>query len=406
MNGEIQIRRRHNVRRLAFVTIAAAAAVLLLKPDSASGGSEGRRSLVAGRLAREPQARISEATGRRATLQRIVRRLVAGGAPGALAFVRAPGGAAGIAAGYADLRNRTPMHATDGFRIASVTKTFVATVVLELEAEHRLDIDEPVERWLPGLVPNGTAITIRELLNHTSGLFDYVEDDAHTQAVIADPGRRWSPHELLSVASAHPLLFRPGTSWFYSNTNYVVLGLVVEAVTGRPLGEELQARIIDPLQLRATSFDVDPVIRDPFAHGYVGPHPGLPIAAGTLLDITTLLSPSFGWGAGNMASNAVDVTRFFVALLGGQLLPPAQLAEMKMGSPANRNYGLALRKAYTSCGTAYGHEGDFPGYRNIVWVTRDGRRAADVMVNIDPTHVSWDRLKASAQAALCAASHP
>ena len=196
------------------------------------------------------------------TLQRIVRRLVAGGAPGALAFVRNPGGGDGVAAGYADLRTRTPMAATDGFRIASVTKTFVATVVLQLEAEHRLDIDDRVERWLLGIVPNGGAITIRELLNHTSGLFDYSEDDAHTQAVIADPGRRWSPYELLSVAFAHPPLFRPGTSWFYSNTNYVVLGLVVEAVTGRSLGQELEARIIDRLRLHATSFEVDAVIHD------------------------------------------------------------------------------------------------------------------------------------------------
>jgi D-alanyl-D-alanine carboxypeptidase len=402
MNGEIQVRRRHNVRRLAFVTIAAAAVFLLLKPETASG--DGQHSpATPGTPVRKP-ARIPEGAPAQTTLQRIVRRLVAAGAPGAVAFVRAPGRAVGVAAGYADLQTRTPMRAADGFRIASVTKTFVATVVLALEAEGRLDIDEPVERWLPGLVPNGSAITIRELLNHTSGLFDYGEDDAHTQAVIADPGRRWSPHELLSVAFAHPPLFGPGTSWFYSNTNYVVLGLVIEAVTGRPLEQELQARIIDPLRLRATSFDVDPVIHVPFAHGYIGPHPGLPIAAGTLLDITALLNPSFGWGAGNMSSNAADVTRFLVALLRGQLLPPPQLAEMKTGSATNSDYGLGLKKVYTSCGIAYGHEGDFPGYRNAVWVTRDGRRAADVMVNIDATHVSWDRLEAAAQAALCSTS--
>jgi D-alanyl-D-alanine carboxypeptidase len=400
MNIEIQIRRRHNVWRLAFVTIAAAAVFLFLKPESASGSDE-RRSPVGSRLAEQAQAQIPEADGRRATLRRIVRRLVTAGAPGALAFVRTPGSTVGVGAGYADLSTRTPMHSTDGFRIASVTKTFVATVVLELEAEHRLDIDEPVERWLPGLVPNGGAITIRELLNHTSGLFDYAADDAHTQTVIADPGRRWSPYELLAVAFAHRPLFPPGTSWSYSNTNYVVLGLVVEAVTGRPLEQELQARIVAPLRLDATSFDVDAAVHDPFAHGYLGPHPGLPIAPGTLLDITALLNPSFGWGAGNMASNAADVTRFFSALLRRQLLPPAQLAEMTTGSAANSDYGLGLQKAHTSCGTAYGHTGDFPGYRNAVWVARDGRRAADVMVNIDTTHVSWSRLEAAGEAALC-----
>jgi D-alanyl-D-alanine carboxypeptidase len=400
MNSEIHIQRRHAVWRLVFVTIAAAAVFLFLKPENASGSHE-RQSPIGSRLAEQAQAQIPEGDGRRAPLRRIVRRLVAAGAPGALAFVRTPSGTAGVGAGYADLSTRTPMHATDGFRIAGVTKTFVATVVLELEAEHRLDVDEPVERWLPGLVPNGSAITIRELLNHTSGLFDYGADDAHTQTLIADPGRRWSPHELLAVAFAHPPLFPPGTSWSYSNTNYVVLGLVVAAVTGWPLEQEVQARIIDPLRLEATSFDVDAAQHDPFAHGYVGPHPGLPIAVGTLLDITALLSPSLGWGAGNMASNAADVTRFFSALLRGRLLPPAQLAEMTTGSAANSDYGLGLQKAHTSCGTAYGHQGDFPGYRNAVWVTGGGRRAADVMVNIDTTHVSWSRLEAAAEAALC-----
>jgi D-alanyl-D-alanine carboxypeptidase len=343
----------------------------------------------------------SSAPAHNAQLQKIARGLVNAGAPGAVVVVSTPGGIREAAAGVARLRPRERMQATDRFRIASVTKTFIATVSLQLAAEGRLQLGDPVEHWLPGLVPNGRSITLRQLLNHTSGLFSFNEDDDFKKALIADPGRSWSRREVLSVAFSHPPLFAPGTNWSYSNTNYVLLGLVIEAVTGSTLELQLQQRILTPLKLEATSFPTATAIEGSFAHGYVGPHPGLPIARGTLLDVSSILSPSFAWGMGNMVSNAPDLTRFFAALLRGRLLPAKQLAEMKTGSSANAVYGLGLRTTYAACGTAVGHEGDIAGYRTAVWAMPSGRRVAVAMVNIDETHVGWSRLEAAAQTALC-----
>jgi D-alanyl-D-alanine carboxypeptidase len=330
-------------------------------------------------------------------LQTIVRGLVKAGAPGALAFVRTTNRSRGAANGFANLQPRDGMRPNDRFRVASVTKTFVSTVVLQLVAEGRLGLDDPVERRLPGLVPNGGTITIRELLNHTSGLFDYTADQSFLQTLIANPGRVWMPRELLAVAFSHPPLFAPGANWGYSNTNYVLLGLVIEAVTSRPVGEELRERIFNRLSLRSTTFPAGTAVEGRFVHGYAV----VPGTGGLPIDTATILSPTYSYAAGQIVSNAADVTTFFAALMKGRLLPAAQLKAMKTGSAASGVYGLGLRITQTRCGRAFGHDGDFPGYRNVVWAKADGRRVAVVMVNIDDTKVPWSRLQAAAETALC-----
>jgi D-alanyl-D-alanine carboxypeptidase len=331
--------------------------------------------------------------------ERIVGHLVASGAPGAVAVVRTPTGTRRAAAGFARLRPRARMQASDRFRVASVTKPFVAAVVLQLAALGRLRLDDPVERWRPGLIPGGRTTTLRQLLGHTSGLFDYDHDHAWVRKRIANPGREWSPRELVAIATSHAPLFAPGTKWSYSNANYVVLGLVVEAATGRPLGRELQERIFNPLRLNATSYPSGTTIPGRHAHGYIGSGSHVPLPPGTLRDASSLLSPST-WGAGQIVSNADDLTRFFAALLRGRLLPPRRLAAMK-ADVMDVGYGLGLRIARTPCGPAYGHDGDLPGYRTMVWSTENGRRAACVMVNVDTTHVSWGELDSAARTALC-----
>ena len=328
------------------------------------------------------------------SLPKLARSLVKGGSPGAIVYVRTAKAARAGTAGFADRAAHVSMRAADRYRIASLTKAFVSVIVLQLEAEGKLDIDDPVERWLPGLVPNGGAITLRELLNHTSGLFDYTEDQGFGDALLGSPGRTWTPRELLAYAFSHPAWAAPGTEFHYSNTNYILLGLVAEAAA-KPLAQQLQERIFTPLELTSTSLPITIDVDAAFVHGY------LSLEGSPLIDVTTLLSPSYAWAAGGIVSNARDITTFYRALLGGRLLPAAQLTEMKTPVPATHTYGLGIDTTFTNCGRALGHRGDFVAWRNEVLATPNGKREAVVMVNVDQQHVDWDTIDAAVQAVFC-----
>lgn len=331
-------------------------------------------------------------------LRPIATRLVRHGAPGALVVVRTPAGVRRAASGLGSREPRAALRATDRFRVASITKPFVATVVLQLVGEGRLALDDPLGRMFPGLVPNGGAITVRELLNHTSGLFDYQDDAGFDAAVLADPGHAWSPRELVAIAASHPPLFPPGRGWSYSNTNYVLLGLVIEAVTGTSLEHQLGDRLFRPLGLAATSLPSAPAIEGAHAHGYIG-RATLP-SLRSLLDVTEALSPSISWAAGAIVSNGDDVTRFFSRLLAGRLLHPALLKAMRTPAPGS-SYGLGLQRTPTRCGWALGHQGYATGYRSVALGRANGRRVALVMVNVDTTRVSWAELRVAAVRAFC-----
>lgn len=331
-------------------------------------------------------------------LRPIAADLVRAGAPGALVVVRTKSGVCRAARGLARRRPRVPLAPTDRFRIASITKTFVATVVLQFVAEGKLELDDPVERWLPGLLPDGGAITIRELLNHSSGLFDYLDDPGLARAVVAAPRRRWSPRALVRIATRHHRSFAPGQGWAYSNTNYLVLGLVLEAAGGVSLEQQLARRIFEPLGLMQTSFRNTPGLAGRHADGYVG-FATVP-RFHTLVDTTPLVSPSILWAAAGISSTGDDVTSFFAALLGGRLLPAGLLAAME--SPASgSNVGLGLAEFHTACGTAYGHGGDALGYRSFVLSSPDGSRVALAMINVDRTFVSETDVFQAAEEAFC-----
>lgn len=321
--------------------------------------------------------------------------------PGALAAVRGPEGRTrDYTAGVADTRTGARMPVNGRIRIASNTKMFTATVVLQLVGEGRIELDAPVAKYLPNLVPDG--ITVRHVLQHTSGLVDYddklIDDYADVQHVY------FEPRELLDVVLAEDVLFPPGTRFSYSNANYVLAGLVVQKVTGRPVGEEITKRIIERLGLRDTYWPElgDQTIRGRHPHGY------FPSASGELSDVTEM-DPSMGWAAGQLVGTPRDLNRFMTALLDGELLAPAQLAEMKKTVPApdfdltgDATYGLGLGTFSLSCGgRAWTHGGDAPGYVTRNAVTDDGR-VATVAVTANPTSLPAGKaIEAALDTALC-----
>jgi D-alanyl-D-alanine carboxypeptidase len=316
-------------------------------------------------------------------LQADVDALVTAGAPGAILFVRNGNRATRLAGGRADVAHKRPMNTGDRFRIASLTKSYVATVTLQLVSEGKLSLNDSVQQRLPGVVPNGDKITIRQMLGHTSGLFDFAADPRVLKPYLkGNFGYHWAPRELVRIAVSHKPLFAPGTSYAYSNTDYIVAGLIVETVTGHKLGSELSHRIYQPLHLRSTSFPTTPRIANPYAHGYYV------FAKPPATDVTAV-SP-YPWAAGAMVSTGADVLSFYRALLSGHLLEPKLLNAMKTtvsegkrtDIPGSR-YGLGLERFPTSCGTAWGHNGSIAGYLVFTFTSNDGRRQALLMVNED-----------------------
>ena len=288
------------------------------------------------------------------------------------------------AAGLADVKGKRPIRVGDRFRVASITKTYTATVVLQLVAEGKLSLDDTVEQRLPGLVPNGARITIRQLLNHTSGLFDDERDAQILKPYYAgELGHYWLMRQLVARAIAHKPLHAPGARWSYSNTNYILAALIVQAVTGNTFGSELRSRIFRPLHLDATSYPTTPKMPNPYVHGYFefGKQSGF--------DITNL-SPSLYASAGAIVSNVADVADFFRALLTARLLRPAELRgnedhrrPERQADDRGRAYGLGLVRWPVPCGSAWGQEGGIPGYASRIYSSADGRRQALLFINHD-----------------------
>jgi D-alanyl-D-alanine carboxypeptidase len=314
--------------------------------------------------------------------------LVAAGAAAVVA--RAPGGygIARVAAGVEERTSGRPAEAGDSFEIGSITKTFMATLTLHLVAERRLRLDDTVQRWLPGVVPNGDHVTVKMLLNHTSGLFNYTNDPALLQAVSTDPGRVFSPRQLVALATSHAPDFAPGTSWGYSNTNYVLVGMILQAVTGVAPRDLLRSRITVPLHLTRTYLaDQAPVGDRPRSlHGYL-----LQDGADGTAEYHDVSGVSLSWAstAGAVISTTADLDRFFSALLGGRLLPAAQLKEMETtvtvpDTDGKVGYGLGLLRSDTVCGTVWGHDGVTLGHLSEALFTVDGRRGTVSDVSTRP----------------------
>ncbi|MFJ9103659.1 serine hydrolase domain-containing protein [Streptomyces sp. NPDC102405] len=327
--------------------------------------------------------------------RKAVRAAVQDGVPGVTLTARDGGSTWSTTAGVGNLTTHAPRSADDRYRVGSITKTFVSTVLLQLEAEGRLSLDDTVEKWLPGLVHgnghDGSRITVRQLLNHTSGIFNYTADETFGRTYFLKDGfleHRYdtkTPEQLVAIAMAHKPNFAPGTSWNYSNTNYVVAGMVIQKVTGRSYGEEIRHRVIDPLHLTATSVPGTRVtVPQPSSRAY---GKLAETATGPTYDVTRL-NPSLASSSGEMISDSAELDRFYAALLKGRLLPPKQLKEMKTtvaveGIP-NARYGLGLIDRELSCGVhVWGHDGGIHGSSSVAVTTADGRHSVAFNFNGD-----------------------
>ncbi|MFD7555186.1 serine hydrolase domain-containing protein [Streptomyces sp. NPDC059835] len=320
------------------------------------------------------------------------------GLPGARAEVRDGNSTWFGTAGTADLATGREITANERFRIGSTTKTFVATVVLQLAAEQQLSLDDSVEHWLPGLVDghgyDGSRITVRQLLNHTSGVFNYAEDPTLGEKFVGTPFLQhrfdhFTPRQLVETALANGPKFAPGTGFAYSDTNYALAGLIVEKATGRSLPQEIAKRITKPLRLKNT---YEPAADDMRIHGPHGRHYSQLMAkdvdTAPVYDVTDL-NPSWGYASGDMISTIGDLNTFFRALLEGHLLPPAQQREMfTMQDPQGHwipdtEYGLGVASQKLSCGTVWGMGGAINGSWSYTFGTRDGRHLLSTEVNGD-----------------------
>jgi peptidoglycan/LPS O-acetylase OafA/YrhL/CubicO group peptidase (beta-lactamase class C family) len=348
-----------------------------------------------------------------AAIQQILDAVTADGRiPGAVVSVRTADGAAWTgAAGVADRDSAAPMAPETLVRIGSLSKLFTTVVALQLVEEGALELDAPVERWLPGLLPDGDTITVRHLLQHRSGLYDYLEDRPFVSQAYQQPERAWAPEELVAYATGFPLLFTPGEqgSWDYSNTNFVVLAMLVEQVTGNTLAAEIRARIAEPLGLEATFSTPPDEVEGPMARGY---------SEG--VDQTDV-AMSMAFGTANIVTSMGDMRRFGEALFGGELLEPETLAEMQQfvdgkgryNMPALA-YGLGLMRNRLplgpgpedeprpmALGRVMGHIGGFGGFRAAIWYAPETDILLVVSVNqaaTDPNELATLVLDAALQA--------
>ena len=397
-----------NLTTISRKKLAAAAAVVLTTSVVSTKAAE---ALGSSSAAAVPTQRPADHAGHpsdhraglRPTLQRDADALLPQGAPGVLAEVSTPHGSVRVRSGYGDLARRTPVPWRAHFRIGSFTKPFVATTLLQLVGEHRLSLDDTVDRWLPGVVRghgnDGRRITVRQLLQHTSGLPDYTEFLPWLSEKEPFEEHRFdtvTARQAVALAMEHAPGFAPGTSWSYSNTNYALAGMIIQRVTGHTWQHEVRARVVRPLHLTQTTLPgTDPTLPRPHAVGYERfPGPGATPQDpryGEQID-ATLQNPSWGGAAGEVISTTHDGNRFLKALVQGRLLKPAQLSEMQRTVPTNTafrsawpgaRYGLGLMWIPNSCGGSWSHGGDIMGFMTRNGVTPDGRRSVVVSYNTD-----------------------
>ncbi|MCE3553579.1 beta-lactamase family protein [Pseudonocardia sp. RS11V-5] len=395
-----------------------AALVLLLAGCTATASPTRTVSAAAATTATTPSVvRTIDPAALRTAVEKTVQELMI---PGAVVEVRTPQGGFTTAVGTTQRGTDVPPDAATHVRIASVTKTMTSAVIVQLAQEGKLRFDDPVSKYVPG-VPGGDDITVAQLLTMRSGLYGFTNDPGFSATLDADPGKVWTPQETLDIGFRHPPEFPPGTGYDYSNTNYTLLGLIVEKVDGRPLAQAFRDRLFGPLGLTQTSLpaSTDTSIPDPYSHGYMyggtayamvdstyPPDVQAAARAGTLQPTDyTHQNPTYAWAAGGAISTADDLATWIRALVGGrvfdadlqrQWLDSPQPAPGEPATASQYGYGIE-RQTFAPGATMYFHLGEMPGYNLVVgfdpgndvtlviWsnltVGLDGKQTANAVLN-------------------------
>lgn len=412
--------RRSPFRRGRGIPLAVGltASLVLVLTGCSSGGAASPTAAAAATTPAEPAVlKTIDPAALRAMVEATAAELMI---PGTLVEVRTPQGRFTNAVGTTERGAVTAPAGGTHVRIASITKTMTSAVIVQLAQEGRLRFTDPVSTYVAG-VPNGEDITVGQLLTMRSGLYGYTNDPGFAQTLDTDPAKVWTPQEVLAIAFAHPPEFAPGTAYDYSNTNYALLGLIVERVDGKPLDAAFRDRLFGPQGLAQTSLPgtTDTSIPEPFSHGYMyggsafamvdTPYPPEMQAAaraGTLAPVDyTHQNSSYAWAAGGVVSTADDLATWIQALVDGRVFGPEmqrqwldspQPADPAAGSSATQ-YGYGIeRQILAPTVPLYFHFGEMPGYNNfaghdpvnqvtiVIWsnltLGLDGRQTANTLL--------------------------
>ena len=354
-------------------------------------------------------------SGADAALDRALRELVAmpGGPPSATAIVQRGSALRVHAFGVAAVGEPGRPRKSDYMRIASVAKAFSGAVALSLVDDGVLSLDDTIGQRLPSQPGAWHAVTLRQLLGHTSGLPDFTESETFRRAVASSLTVAPPPAALLAFVADEPLNFTPGTRYLYSNSDNIAVGLMVEAATGTSYEEALRVQVLRPLRLARTSLPAGPEVTAPLIHGYDLAEDGTPE------DLSEIFASGWAWASGGIISTPAELNRFIRGYVGGKLFGRKVRAQQRRwvpggGSeptgPGANSAGLALFRYRTRCGTVLGHTGNTFGFTQFAAATRDGRRSTTVSISLQRTQTGqgwplavFQALRAAEERAVCAA---
>jgi D-alanyl-D-alanine carboxypeptidase len=354
------------------------------------------------------------AEGRDAALDRALKELVAmdGGPPGVIAIVQRGPHREVHSFGVRNLKGDLPMRADARMRLASTSKAFSGAVALSLVSEGKLSLNDTIGERLPSLPKSWHKITLRQLLNHTSGLPNFTEDPDYLAALEASPKNAPPPRKLLSSVEDEPLNFKPGTRYEYSNSDNIVVGLMVEDATGESYEQQLQEQVYGPLGLKKTSLPRGANLKKPFIHGYDNDPSQQPPE-----DVSEVLASGWVWASGGMVSTPSEFNEFVRGYVGSELFDLQTRASQRQvfeggrsdpPGPGKNSAGLGIFRYETRCGTVWGHTGNYPGYTQFMAASPNGKRSVTVSVNEQLSPVQgapgvFDALRHAEGKAVCAA---